>query len=819
MYAFQYCHPDFTIYGVSGSYAETYAKENNIPFIAIDDIGGDTQIIPTVTINSYPNTIVYTDTPVNFALSTTNATKVKLIADDTWEFEYPVESGSATTVIERAFSLAGERSIAFRACNSYGEWGPVCEPVLVHVVPAGSVSAPVFNGIPVDGILLNNDTTITWSMPFDETAAGIDHYEASLFRVVNGEETAVCSAVNTAKNGALNLKSYLTISGNYLLKVEAVGIAKSSGPAENGKSTLAFGYRTVPEFALSEVQCSGIMGSDVTVRWNPPAWAVDSSQQPDQYIVWVYGPNVEQAFTVEGGASSFTLPGSLFKATGGYTVDVYAVLGEGDQWQQSLASGYNIMTFGPTEISIDMPSGPYLASDELHVMGKATGGIQYVRVQLEKNGGPAVVPVSDGEGMATDYFVGAVDAQSREYYIKLIPYEAMSLSDSNAVAVYGYATLEDAQNDTNRLANNFIVLTVNGSAVYSRKIVSSNSASVGHTWRYTGEQMHVEVTGNRAMNSLSVTADGRTVAMQSSTDTDNYGRTLTSESFSFNSVGMVTVSVSVDADVKYYHVYAVESQAAQTAYINEAGAAVYSLPREGVLKKTLAMNDSVQVIGSYGTEIRLIRYSGGTGFIAANLLSSQKDESLGWKMSISGTDDPVLTVIAGNASGHEGERYTLYVEEHNGNNFWNYNITIGEGKSQNTWTWRLVGDLNLNKTKVYEFRIYPYLDYSAEDVPMLIYGAQGRILQPYSGRTYDFFDSGKLDVEWAVSEGAEAYSVFMQIGGQLVFQSSQIDPVDGAEKMSFTIDIGDTSITDAMRNSNQSATVWVSAYFQLRQHQ
>ena len=31
--AFMKCHADFTIYGEAGSYAETYAAENNIPFV------------------------------------------------------------------------------------------------------------------------------------------------------------------------------------------------------------------------------------------------------------------------------------------------------------------------------------------------------------------------------------------------------------------------------------------------------------------------------------------------------------------------------------------------------------------------------------------------------------------------------------------------------------------------------------------------------------------------------------------------------------------------------------------------------------------
>ena len=32
--AFSFCHEDFTIYGTAGSYAETYAAENGIPFVA-----------------------------------------------------------------------------------------------------------------------------------------------------------------------------------------------------------------------------------------------------------------------------------------------------------------------------------------------------------------------------------------------------------------------------------------------------------------------------------------------------------------------------------------------------------------------------------------------------------------------------------------------------------------------------------------------------------------------------------------------------------------------------------------------------------------
>ena len=33
--SFSGCSPELTIYAPAGSYAETYAKENNIPFVAI----------------------------------------------------------------------------------------------------------------------------------------------------------------------------------------------------------------------------------------------------------------------------------------------------------------------------------------------------------------------------------------------------------------------------------------------------------------------------------------------------------------------------------------------------------------------------------------------------------------------------------------------------------------------------------------------------------------------------------------------------------------------------------------------------------------
>ena len=554
-----------------------------------------------------------------FKVYNQRAEKVKLIVDGVEYEEY--DASSDPQIIKRAFSQSGSRSIQFKAFGG-GVWGEPCAAVKLEVLPAGKVPDPVISNISAKEIILSDSRTIYWRIDGDEEDLGIDYYSVTLARMENGTWAPVY-VVNTtddqeASGGGIALNGLLSIPGNYRLMVIAVPYGEGMDSELTGRTSVEFGYRTVPEFSLSEIVNDETIGVPVTVKWNRPTWSNDPKLQPDKYIVWWYGPGMESGMAVEvsGDSSEAVLGSDYCKQPGGYAVGVYALLGD----QQSLASGNGEFAKANPEVTIETTKGPYLTTDQFYAIGSTKGGIKFVRVQLEKDGGAELVPLVGADGNSCDYVVVGVDPDTKKYMAFLPPVNELIENGTYAIAVYGFFSDADANNTDLRADSDYIMLTINGSKVDRVDLIGSRtSEKVSATWRYTNDSMQVKVHGNNAMKNMVVSWNGGSASQQKTEADGEWNQWLYSNPFSFSSSGKRSLTVDVDGKKRYVTVYIVKPQSG-TRYAAKDSVAVLWLPG-GNTRKTIGLNDVATVKGEYG-DYWLVNAGGVTGFVLKGDVSS-----------------------------------------------------------------------------------------------------------------------------------------------------------------------------------------------------
>ncbi len=538
--------------------------------------------------------------------------KVKLIVDGIEYEEYAVNSDPQ--IVKRTFSQAGKRNVQFKAFGG-GVWGDPCDAVQLEVLPAGKVPDPVISNISDKEILLSDNRTVYWRVEGDEESLGIDYYAVTLARLENGTWTPVY-VVNTtddqeASGGGISLSGLLDVPGNYRLMVIAVPYGEGMDSELTGRASVEFGYRTVPEFSLTEIVNDETIGTPVTVKWNRPIWGNNDKQRPDKYIVWWYGPGMENGMAVEipGSSTKAILAGDYCKQPGGYAVGIYAILGE----QQSYASGNNEFEKATPEVSIETKKGPYLTTEQFYAIGSTKGGIKYVRVQLEKDGGAELVSLIGADGNPCEYIVVSVDPDTKKYMALLKPVNELIENGTYAIAVYGFFSEADA-NDTNlRADSKYIMLTINGSKMDRVDLLGGwTSENVTATWRYTNTSLQVRAHGNNAMKNMVVSWSGGSANQQKTENDGEWNQWLYSSPFSFSSSGKVSLTIDVDGKKKYATVYIVRPQSG-TRYASKDSVAVTGLPG-GNIKKTIGLNDSVTIKGEYG-DYWLVDAGGSTGFV------------------------------------------------------------------------------------------------------------------------------------------------------------------------------------------------------------
>ncbi len=148
-----------TIYGKSGSCAETYALENGIPFSTDPFPGTETEppTAPKAPSFTMDATTVSTGVEVTFHVQSDDASMVQLMVDGSAYDMKVVDNGTA--VLSRAFTLAGVREVAFRAYLD-GVWGEPCAAQILTVEAGEQLDAPVVTC--ETKIWTGDSLTVTW---------------------------------------------------------------------------------------------------------------------------------------------------------------------------------------------------------------------------------------------------------------------------------------------------------------------------------------------------------------------------------------------------------------------------------------------------------------------------------------------------------------------------------------------------------------------------------------------------------------------------------------------------------------------------------
>ena len=548
-----------------------------------------------------------------FDVYTQNAEKIQLIVDGV-KYETYVVTGDPQRV-ERVFEQAGERMVQFRAYGK-GLWSEPCEAQKLTVSELGRMPAPQVSNIAPNEILLDADRTVYWSIGEDEDEVGLDYYQFELQRRT-GEGWESVSRENVGHNTGRNLRDLLNRVGEYRLIVTAV----AQGTAASAETTVEFAYRTIPAFSLTAIENDERIGTPVTVRWEAPVWTADERQRPDRYVVWWYGPGLNGGLAQDlpGDATSATLAGE--NGAGDYSVNVYALLGEGESEWQRIADGNGEFSKAAPEVRITYPNAQnhiYLTTDSIDVVGQALGGVRAVKVTLEKDGAE-IVPLSGGE----QYRVVAVAADGT-FEATLSPAQPMQEDGVYAVAVYGYYAQEDLLRGDGYVCNHWQTLEVNGSKADS---ITLNNIS-GSVWIFAGQSVVVRAKGNTAMNDIAVTAsNGANAGLDRIETPVLYRRTLVSQALSFSREGRYALSIDIDG--KSYAapgaVYAITRMDNATWYVFSEDAQMTSLPGTGRRQATPQRNQTVEVIGSYG-DYYCVNFEGRTGFMLKSSLSAEKFE-------------------------------------------------------------------------------------------------------------------------------------------------------------------------------------------------
>lgn len=234
-------------------------------------------------------------------------------------------------------------------------------------------------------------------------------------------------SVGTAPSCGLSLDT----GHAYRLTVRAVPEDGDQNSPLCSEGQVEFSYRTIPAFSVTGVQCEGT-GSDARVTWNAPVWPGNTGLKPDYYVVWLYGPGVEDGFPsrVAGDGASCVLPGDRLCSPGAYTIDVYACMY--DSWSDaSHRAASASLVLAPESVTIDSLSAAdgSLLSGRIDISGTASGGVHVIRAEL-LNGQTSVA-------------LSAPVEVSGSYDISLAHYQ----TDEDAAytaRVHGFRTMSDA---------------------------------------------------------------------------------------------------------------------------------------------------------------------------------------------------------------------------------------------------------------------------------------------------------------------------------------------------------------------------------------
>ena len=385
----------------------------------------------------------------------------------------------------------------------------------------------------------------------------------------------------------------------YKLHIYTLKKGQTVPDADTAEMTAEFGYRTVPDFAITGIDSTEIIRHDVTVNWKAPQWKRNAAQKPDSYVVWWWGGGLKHngldgyPMQVDGDQTSCTLPAEMVKNGGSYTAEVYAILGE----SQTLGHGANAFTIQTPEVQIDtaVAKDDNILSGEISLSGHVSGGAETVVVTLLENDQPIAFTSGAYSGKAL------VLACSNHQYAATLTVANPDENKTYNIRVDGFIFPEEAAKQQNIVCTATRRVEAGTGRITSLRL---SDASVIGQWRYhsIGATKYEVYTDGRIRQIL-VSLDGEQTTFEPTVKKIENGQYVYEIELNLaEGVHNLSFTTNRDSTKAETHVASIRFlNAAQTAYAGMSGANLKTWPAASwSVARKLGMNTQVLQRGTCG---------------------------------------------------------------------------------------------------------------------------------------------------------------------------------------------------------------------------
>ena len=480
----------------------------------------------------------------------------------------PVSSTAETVTFQyvRRFETDGDYAMQFTPLNADNEWSDGY-PFACTILPKGKLPAPAVTNLVKGDSVPHAGYTVKWDPITLGDGMFFGGYSVTVYSW--DETTAWWKAMPGYYNVNVGLDCQyalpaMTEGRPYRIEVYAMAEGETIPSEElSGCTAIDFVYRSVPGFKQTEVETTGIVGEQVTVRWNAPAWRLDPALKPDSYVVWWYGPGIENGYAVQvpGTDTECVLDGRRILQGGQYSVNVYALLSQ----SQAMAQGENAFTILTPQVNISYAQAKdnQLTNKMIYLEGNVENGVRAIAVQLLEND----IPVAFGSGSYHGKRL-VLDVPSEAFE------ETLEMDTVNADSIYkirvdGYMSAEDAANDLRAVA----VASKNVAAhdgKITKILLNGANAIDAQRYHFAGKVQYSVYTNGKA-EYIQYTIDG-------AKDTFTFGIQMEDGSWRYDiqlniAEGIHTLTFASNKDTSVYktHLASVNDVVDETAYAGKNG--------------------------------------------------------------------------------------------------------------------------------------------------------------------------------------------------------------------------------------------------------
>ena len=567
-----------TIYGVSGSYAETYAAENGIAFSTAPFPGTETE--PDEETVTLSGSVTLADgTPVEDAYIYVYDT----IAEDWIGLEYTDRNGAW------ACSVPADGSYTVHYLHDVY----TIEPAEVSVSPAADMTLDTAIASLVGGEGMATPVFAMQMNGAEIPAAGVKVGDVVTFSITAEGATKVrLVADGVAYNeywltdGSATIERSFTHAGTRQIAFQAYD-GSDWGAVCEAQTLIVTADGTLDAPVIHAIDTQYV-GESFTVTWN----AVENAESYTVYLyrnelLWPALSNTDRSTTT---GLSMEIPGDLLYTDGEYLIEIIA---SGYGYSQSSSSVKFTVeeTAAGVEITYPTDGMTYSVGDTMHTRYAMGSGTQGVRLLVAPPVGEPVLYAPDESGI----FYPIAD-QVGDYV--LTPYYSTSEGDFTAETADG--------------AGESVTVTVQKPAISSLTQGTNKQYSI----RYTGTAQDFAGSVSNVRYTVKVYLNDALVQEITPEDGEFAFTTDTLTETGKYVYAFVPCYGDIEGEPKEFPVYMVEQETESvTKYAGEP-MLLLGAP-DGSVKASLAYGAEVTILGTYSEEYLYVSANGKDGFIAA----------------------------------------------------------------------------------------------------------------------------------------------------------------------------------------------------------